>query len=188
MTARIIKADRSGPRIVSATIQDARAQAHAIVALAHEDAARVREGAREEGRAEGRAEVAAMLADLAIARDRMLGELQAQAVNVAMLAAARIVGDELSARPERIADIVRPLLVRLRRARQITLRVHPEDRITLDSALPVLARDVDLACALAIESDPGLARGGCLVTSDAGVLDARLEVRLDALRDALGQR
>lgn len=188
MTARVVKADRRGPRIVPAAIQDARAQAHAIVALAHEDAARVREGAREQGRAEGRAEAAARLVDLAIARDRMLGELQAQAVDVAMLAAARIVGDELSARPERVADIVRPLLRRLRRARQVTLRVHPDDRAALESALPALARDTDLAGTVAIEADPALARGGCVVTSDAGVLDARLEVRLDALRDALGKR
>lgn len=188
MTARVLKADRRGPLVVPAAIHDARAEASAILARAHDDAERVRERAREAGRSEGRAEVAATLLRVADARDRMLGELEAQAVDVAMLAAGHIVGDALSAHPERITGIVRPLLTRLRRARQVTLRVHPDDRAALAASLPTLAREAELACAIAIEPDASIARGGCVVTSDAGVLDARLEVRLEALRDALGKR
>lgn len=188
MTARVHKADRRGPLLVPAAVHDARAEARAILARAHDDAEHLRERARDRGRAEGRAEVAATLLRATDARDRMLGELEAQAAAVAVLAAGRIVGDELSAHPDRIASIVRPLLVRVRRARQVTLRVHPDDRAALDASLPALTRDADLACAVAIETDPSLARGGCVVTSDAGVLDARLDVRLEALRDALGKR
>ena len=188
MSARVLKADRRGSRIVPAPVHDAHAQAAVIVARAHAEAERVRDHARGAGRAEGRAEVAATLVRVAEARERMLHELEAQATQVALIAAARIVGDELASRPERVVEIVRPLLMRLRRARQVTLRVHPDDRAALDQALDRLARDAEVAGAIAVETDASLARGGCVITSDAGVLDARLDVRLDALRDALGAR
>jgi flagellar biosynthesis/type III secretory pathway protein FliH len=36
-----------------------------------------------------------------------------------------------------------------------------------------------------VESDTAIARGGCVVSSDAGTLDARVETRIDALARAL---
>jgi type III secretion system HrpE/YscL family protein len=185
MSARVLRADRRGPARVPGIVHDARADAAAIVARAREEAEALHAQARDEGRAQGRAELAAALLDAAHARDQALVALEAQAAGLALLAAERIVGGALDMHPERIAAIVRPLFERVRRARQLTLRVHPDDRPALDRALPALARETELACAVAIETDPGITRGGCVVTSDAGVLDARVEVRLDALRRAL---
>jgi type III secretion system HrpE/YscL family protein len=182
----VIRAHRRGPHIVPAAAHDARTEAAAILTHARDEAERIRAHARDEGRTEGRAEVAATLVRLAEARDRALTSLETQVTEIAFLAATRLVGDALAREPTRIGDVVGPLLARVRRARQVTLRVHPDDRTALASALPTLARESELAGAVTIEADPAVARGGCIVTSDAGVLDARVEVRLDALRAALG--
>ena len=183
----IIKADRSGARIVPAAIQNAHDEAREILTRARAEAEQLREDARDVGRAQGRAELAAEFVHTARARDAQLGALEGQAIELALLAAQRIVGAELSLRPERIAEIVRPLLSRIRRARQVSVRVHPDDRSALAQAHALLAEHAELGCAIAIEEDANLARGGCVVTSDAGILDARLEVRLDAMAAALAK-
>jgi flagellar biosynthesis/type III secretory pathway protein FliH len=37
-----------------------------------------------------------------------------------------------------------------------------------------------------VHADPALTRGGCVVDTELGTVDARLETRLDALARALG--
>jgi flagellar biosynthesis/type III secretory pathway protein FliH len=210
--ARLIRADRTGPAILPAALADARAQARAIVQRAEARAEAQRDQSLAQARAQARAELAADLVRLAQERDRQLAALEPQAIQLALLAARRIIGEELAARPERVAELVAPLLARVRSARQVTLRVHPDDQPLLESGLggtapalrggaalggtaPALRGGAALAepCAGAelsggvrIEADPALGRGDCIVVSDAGVLDARIEVQLQALARALG--
>ena len=78
--------------------------------------------------------------------------------------------------------------VHVRSARQVTLRVHPEDGALLEAALADLRATAELRGSLHIEPDAALERGDCIVISDAGVLDARIETQLLALQRALGAR
>ena len=184
--ARVIRADQSGPKIVPATVADATERARAIVERAQARAQELLARAVADGRAQGRAEMAAALLALAQERDRMLAALEPQAVEVAMLAAKRVIGQELSQRPELVANIVAPLLDRVRRARQVTVRVHAEDRAALEACLFVLRAGAELAAGVQIETDIALDRGDCVVVSDVGTLDARIETQLEALARALG--
>lgn len=136
--------------------------------------------------AEARAELAAQWIALAEQRDRQLAALQPQLVELGLVLARRILDDELRLAPERIAALAAPLLARVRRARQVILHVHPDDREQLVALLPALKASAELAGALQIEADPELARGDCVVVSDAGALDARIETQLRALGKALG--
>ncbi len=95
-----------------------------------------------------------------------------------MAAARRIVGEELVLAPERIVTIVREVLERARRARTVTVRVHPADA-------GALRRAFGEEGAL-VEEDPSLERGGCVVATELGELDARLEVKLEELARAMG--
>lgn len=186
--ARVIKADQSGPSVIPAQIIDATERARAIVARAQERADALLADAVALGRAQGRAELAAQMLQLATERDRNLAALEPQAIEVAMLAARRVIGQELSLRPEMIAQIVAPLLERVRRAKMIALRVHPDDRAALAACLDALRDRAQLSTALQIETDPHLSRGSCLVASELGSLDARVETQLEALSRALGSK
>jgi type III secretion system HrpE/YscL family protein len=184
--ARVIRADQGGPKIVPAAVVDATDRARAIVEQAQARAAALLARAVEDGRAQGHAESAARLLALAQERDRMLAALEPQAVEIAMLAAKRVIGQELSLRPELVVGIVAPLLARVRRARQVTVRVHPDDRAALKACLSALCAGAELAAGLQVETDPALCRGDCVVVSDIGTLDARIETQLSALARALG--
>ncbi len=161
------------------TVADARTEAERIVAEARREADAVREEARRAGRAEGEEDAARALLEATRARAHIDSGTERAVVELAMAAARRIVAEELSLAPERIRAIVDDVLARARRAHRITVRVHPDDVAGLSG---IGARD---GLEASIEADASIARGGCVVTTDLGELDARIEVRLAALEKAL---
>jgi type III secretion system HrpE/YscL family protein len=183
--ARVIRADQSGPQLRPKVIVDATANARAILERAREQAETELQRARETGRAQGRAELAAKFVELAAERDRALAALEPQAIEIAMVAAKRIVGHELSLQSSLVAEMVAPLLERVRRAQQITLRVHPDDGAALEANLAALRDRAGLAGSLRVEADATLERGDCVLHSDIGALDARIDTQLHALSRAL---
>jgi flagellar assembly protein FliH len=185
--ARVIRADRtSGAAVVPAAVAGAAERARAIVERAEAQAEAIRAEALAQARAQARAELAAELVVLAQRRDAQLAALEPQIIQLALLAARRIIGEQLALAPERIAELVAPLLARVRSARQVTLRVHPDDCALLERHLARLRNAAEHQGSLHVQADAALGRGDCVVVSDAGVLDARIETQLLALARALG--
>jgi flagellar assembly protein FliH len=118
-------------------------------------------------------ELAAVHVALDRARRAHEEELQAAIAAIAIAAARKIVLAEIDARPEQVRAIVKDSLDRVRRAERVRVRVCAED----ERAASGLGAEVVI--------DPSIARGGCIVESELGEVDARLEVRLDALERAL---
>lgn len=88
--------------------------------------------------------------------------------------ARQIVRSELQTRPELIEAVAREATESLLlSARHITLRVHPDDQPLVAQG----AADVLAARGARLIADASIARGGCLVESDIGVLDATLQAR-----------
>jgi flagellar assembly protein FliH len=97
--------------------------------------------------------------------------------------AKQIVRSELSVRPELVAIVATEAIdTLLLSARHITLRVHPDDQpLVLQGAGDVIA-----ARGARVLADPEITRGGCLVESDIGVIDATLETRWRRAAATLG--
>lgn len=88
--------------------------------------------------------------------------------------ARQIVRTELTTQPQLIAAVATEALnTLLLSAQHITLRVHPDDHplVAQGAAEGLAARGARLL------ADASLERGGCLVESDIGVVDATLEAR-----------
>ena len=98
---------------------------------------------------------------------------QALAVTATQLA-RQMVRSEITQRPEVVASIAEEAIdALLLSARHITLRVNPEDVALVSQG----AADVLAARGARIVSDATVQRGGCLVESDIGVVDASVEAR-----------
>jgi flagellar assembly protein FliH len=97
--------------------------------------------------------------------------------------ARQIVRTELKARPDLIAMVAAEALdTLLLSARHITLRVHPDDQaLVVQGAAEVLT-----ARGARVIADSNVARGGCLVESDIGSIDATMETRWRRTSAALG--
>jgi flagellar biosynthesis/type III secretory pathway protein FliH len=170
----VLEARAEAERIVEA----ARELARRLVEEARAEAERVRAEAKQSGLAEARAEIAAALVAAARARDLALAGAEREVQTLALVAAGRIVQEEIALAPERITAIVKNVLERARRARKVELRVHPDDASVLERS--------DLGLGVTIVPDPAIGRGGCVVQSELGVIDARVEVQLAAMAKILG--
>jgi flagellar assembly protein FliH len=97
--------------------------------------------------------------------------------------ARQIVRAELATRPELVTKVAQEALdTLLLSARHITLRVHPDDHaLVAQGCAEVLA-----ARGARLLADASMARGGCLVESDIGVIDASLDARWRRAAASLG--
>jgi len=88
--------------------------------------------------------------------------------------ARQIVRSELATRPELVAVVAQEALdTLLMSARQITVRVHPDDHGFVAQG----AADVLAARGARLLADAAIPRGGCQVESDIGVIDASIAER-----------
>lgn len=177
---------------------EARRRAGALLADAEEAAARLRgeaAGAREAalreavraGREEGLAAAAAALAGAALCREQRLEALEEEVAAAALEVARAVLGAELTATPERVLELARRALQPVRDRREVVLRVHPADAPLLRAAQGRLAALLSRAPGLALREDWEVARGGVVVETEAGLVDARVESQLALLERALAE-
>ena len=133
------------------------------------------------------AQTTAQIGTLLRALDDELGGLQQDMARSLALAATQlarqIVRAELASRPVLITEIAQEAIdTLLLSAKHITLRVHPDDQpFVAQGAGEVLA-----ARGARLLADASMSRGGCVVESDIGVIDASLETRWRRAAASLG--
>jgi flagellar assembly protein FliH len=110
--------------------------------------------------------------------------LALQVAEVAILLARQVVRSEVAARPEMVADLVQEALAAtLVSAQQIAVHLHPEDHALVQAH----AGEALAARGARLVADPALKRGGCVIDSEAGVIDASLESRWLRAVEAMGR-
>jgi type III secretion system HrpE/YscL family protein len=184
-SARVVEAPVYDARIEAERIvAEARAQAQRIEAEAHEEAERVRAKAAAEGRERGLQSVSELLAGARAQAVRAAKESERELRVLAVRIAEKILGRELKLDAQAIADVAAEAVRLAGEARELTVRVHPDDLAALERGRPrVLERA--RATQIAFRADERIARGGCIVESELGLVDARLSTQLDAIERAL---
>ena len=132
-------------------------------------------------------QVSAQIGAVLHALDQELGALEQQmAASVARVAtelARQVVRSELSVRPALVAQVAREAInTVLMSARQISVQVHPDDLALVASG----CEEALVARGARQLAQPSVARGGCRIESDAGVVDARVAARWAQATHALG--
>lgn len=111
------------------------------------------------------------------------GEMAQALARATVLLARQVLRDELRAHPEHVAGVAREAVAAMvTSARQIVVRVHPDDLPLVDEG----AGDALRARGARLLSDPEVQRGGCLVESDAGSVDATIATRWTRAAGAIG--
>jgi flagellar assembly protein FliH len=185
----------------------ARAEAEKIIAEGHNKAKKIIEeskqacqaaeqNARQEGLEAGRKEgYQAGLAELTqimeTARDtlrqavEMRNRLEKSAEqDLALLAikiAERIIGTEVTLNPNVILNMVRANLERVKERQHVTIRVHQEDLETVRTNKEALVKFAPEIQSMEIQVDPRVERGGCIVETNLGTVDARISTQLEAV-------
>jgi flagellar assembly protein FliH len=111
-------------------------------------------------------------------------QVETELVNLALTVARQLVRRELRIDPSQVIAIVREAVGLLpASARDVRVHLHPEDAAVVRERLAAPAGER----AWTIVEDPVTTRGGCRVTTDTALIDARLETRMQAvINEVLG--
>lgn len=149
------------------------------------------QGVREErAKAEAAAPHALRALDGLVAafRDERRALLQATERDLLRLACAigaRLAKAEIARDPHVVERNAAEVIALAATKRQLVLRVHPDDAQALRTYLPSLdKRFADLE-GVSVAADPDVARGGCLLSTPTGTVDARIETQLAQMEAAL---
>jgi len=109
-------------------------------------------------------------------------EVEQQLLALATTIARQLVRRELKTDPGQIIAIIREAVGRLpAAARDVRVHLHPEDAAMVRERLAATTADR----AWTIVEDPVMTRGGCKVTTDTALIDARIEARLNEVISAM---
>jgi len=177
---------------------DARAQARSIIASAcatgEELVAAERRQAWEhgydEGRSRARQEGAAMVGRLTtlvgnavVAHTEGLRALDEETFELGLAIARALVRHEIHVAPDTVRDVARAALDELTLEAAVLLRVHPDDEPVMREHASSLGLPPTVSAL--VVADPLVSRGGLIVESGAGRVDATLETRTARMESLL---
>jgi flagellar biosynthesis/type III secretory pathway protein FliH len=168
----------------------------ATVARAEAEADALRAAARVEGLREGREEaLAALMPALEALNQAAEGvqaaqfaradRLEAHAVDLALFLAEKVLGGALAVQPERVVESVRGALRGIVERERVTVLVHPDDLELVRDALDGMRASLGGIEHCEVQAERRVSRGGAVVRTPDGDVDARVETKLQRAREVV---
>jgi flagellar assembly protein FliH len=118
-------------------------------------------------------------------RDEYLARAEAAAVELALQIAEKVIGSAVAADPQAVLDIVSGALLRTTDRDHLVVEVNPEDfALVRDAAEELAARQGGIR-RMEVVSERRVDRGGCVVRTQEGEIDARISAQIDRVRQLL---
>jgi flagellar assembly protein FliH len=166
------------------------------LAAAHAEADAIRALAHAEGLAAGREAAVAEVVPAATALEQALRavhdaaaaeaeRLESQAVDLALFLAEKIVGAAIAADPALVVEAVRGALRGLVERARVTVLVHPDDLELVRGAMAGVIATLGGIEHCEVQAERRVARGGAVVRTPDGDVDARLDVKLQRAREVV---
>jgi len=120
-------------------------------------------------------------------KSEIIGEAEPFLLELSVQIAETIIGRQLSLEPEWTLQMIRNVLSRERRKGLVTLCVSPDQFPYIREAREELRMVLDSQAELQIVPDISVRGFGCVVRTDFGTLDARIDAQLSEIKQALLQ-
>lgn len=156
----------------------------------------IRQQAYQEGYAAGTAEARAAaepamqaLASAAAGLDELhthvADGLERGAVGLALRIAEQVIGAAVDVDPDRVLDAIRGALRRLTDRERVQILVNPEDLEIVREGVEDIASQLGGIGSIEVQSERRVARGGAIVRTGEGDIDASIETKLTRAREVL---
>ena len=178
-------------------VQEAMAQASQAAEEARQQAGQqgYQEGLQQglqEGRQAGQVELQEMLhavkvqfVQLAQLRRQVMVDMEPEIVRLAWEVAKRVVGEEIKTNREMILGIVRQSLLTLQERDEILIRVNSQDYETVKAHQSEFEAMIEGLKKFTVQSDGAVEVGSCVIETNLGNVDARIETQFEAIRIGL---
>jgi flagellar assembly protein FliH len=168
----------------------------AALARAEAEAEVVRAAAREEGLREGREEALVALTPALEALTQAAeavqasqfaraDRLEAHAVDLALFLAEKVLAGALAVEPQRVVESVRGALRGIVERERVTVLVHPDDLEMVRGALDDIRASLGGIEHCEVQAERRVSRGGAVVRTPDGDVDARVETKLQRAREVV---
>jgi flagellar assembly protein FliH len=164
---------------------DLAAEAEAARAAGHEAGFQAGLAEAHAHMAAGIAALQAAAAEVAAERERVSVAVEAAAVDLALRIAEQALAASVAVRPEVVVDVVRGALRRLVERDRVTILVNPEDLDLVRAASDALMAELGGIEHCDVQAERRVARGGAIVRTVEGEVDATLATKLARARETL---
>lgn len=122
--------------------------------------------------------------EMARIRQEEIQRMETATVRLALAIAKKIIGKE-SEHGTLIGHVVKTALNKVADPRHLTLRLHPKDIDTVNAFQQELLMADDFDSVFKLEADESILRGGCIIETKLGDVDARLDQQIRILEELL---
>jgi flagellar assembly protein FliH len=168
------------------------------LARAREEADSLRSAAQAEGYAAGRAEALAALEPALAALAEAVSAVHAEhleaterqerrAVELGLAIAEKALAGALAVEPARVVDVVRGALRGVVERERIIVLVNPDDLELVREAMDALRATLGGIEHCEVQAERRVSRGGCVVRTQDGDVDAGLDTKLERTREVIEQ-
>jgi len=130
--------------------------------------------------------LAAGLAEYERQRHGLLAQAESGLIRLAVAIARRVCKIAADGSAEPVRANVRALLEMVTHHGDLELHVNPVDGELLAGVVPELAQRIAGCAHVTLKPDPAVARGGCVLQTSDGVIDASVDAQLDRIAAAIG--
>jgi flagellar assembly protein FliH len=120
-------------------------------------------------------------------RKAMFQQGRTDLINLIILLCEKILGQELATPRNVIASTLQSALEQAIESEEYYVTLHPEDLALAETRVPELITAIRGLERIVFKTDDTMSRGGCLLESAAGSVDATIETQLASLKEFLNE-
>lgn len=117
-------------------------------------------------------------------KEHLTHALEKETVDLALAVAKKVVCHEITHNTETIVHVVKEVLRRVIDDQKVKIRLHPSEVRLIDASRPQFADIVKKVDGIVLEPDEAITPGGCLVETNFGEIDARIDKQFESIQDA----
>ena len=171
-------------------------KAEEIISKAKEEAQKIIEEAKdiyekekkrgyEDGLNEGKMHMTEQMLNMVSKSVNYFASVEEKIIKIVMTAIKKIIGE--IDKDELIVRIVKNALASARNQKQVTIRVAPEQVEVIKSKVNEIIAEFPAISFLEVTADSRLKPGGCIVESEIGIVDASIDIQLEAIYRSLSR-
>ncbi len=160
--------------------------------IEHEAYKKGYDAGREEGYKEGQAEVMRLIDRLGTVvstavdiRDDLIRSSEKMMTEMILMISKKVIKDEIVERREIVINNIKEAIKRVKDRDRIDIRVNFADLDMTTAHKDELIKMMESLRKVNIYEDSRVERGGCIIETDVGAIDARISTQLDAIEEAI---
>lgn len=188
LSREVLSASDKARRIIGeayAKAEEVKLEAEEILKEVNEEMEKARKKGYEEGRQEGLAQYTEEILKLRGEKETFFGKIEPEIIKLTMAAAEKVIGKIVESQKEVVKAVVAQAIEHSLGDR-IVVRVHPEDLKRIKAEEFEFQDKTWQTKQLHFKEDASIRKGGCVVETEVGTIDAQLETQFKAIRKALG--